>query len=127
MGLNEEQFYDEGLIAIVPMGFCYPGKGKSGDLPPRPECAATWHRPILQQLPNIQTTLLIGQYAQGFYLPGEYPTLTDRVRDWRRFAPDHYVLPHPSPRNQLWLRRNPWFEAETVPQLRETIHQVLAL
>ena len=127
MGLADEQFYDERLIAIVPMGFCYPGKGRSGDLPPRPECATTWHGPILDQLPDIQTTLLIGQYAQGFYQPGKYNTLTERVRDWRRFAPGQFVLPHPSPRNQLWLRRNPWFEDQVIPALQETIRQVLEL
>ena len=127
MGLSDAQFYDERLIAIVPMGFCYPGKGRSGDLPPRPECAATWHRPILDLLPDIEATLLIGQYAQGFYLPGSYSTLTERVQDWRRFAPSQFVLPHPSPRNQLWLRRNPWFEEQVVPALQETIRQVLEL
>ena len=127
MGLSDEQFYDEQLIAIVPMGFCYPGKGKSGDLPPRPECARTWHGRILDQLPNIQTTLLIGQYAQGFYQPGSYSTLTERVRDWQRFAPGQFVLPHPSPRNQLWLRRNPWFEEQVVPALQDTIRQALEL
>ncbi|MBT8146671.1 MAG: uracil-DNA glycosylase family protein [Gammaproteobacteria bacterium] len=127
MGLTDEQFYDEQLVAIVPMGFCYPGKGRSGDLPPRPECAPTWHRPILDLLPNIQTRLLIGQYAQGFYQPGNYTTLTDRVRDWQRFAPEQYVLPHPSPRNQLWLRRNPWFEEQVIPVLQETTRRVLEL
>jgi len=125
MGLSDEQFYDERTIAIVPMGFCYPGKGKSGDLPPRTECANTWHGPILDLLPNIQTTLLIGQYAQRYYQPGSYATLTERVRDWRRFAPSQFVLPHPSPRNQLWLRRNAWFEEQAVPALQKTIRQVL--
>lgn len=127
MELSDEQFYDERSIAIVPMGFCYPGKGKSGDLPPRPECATTWHDSIMDLLPDIQTTLLIGQYAQGFYQPGSYATLTDRVRDWQRFAPRQFVLPHPSPRNQLWLRRNPWFEEQVIPSLQKTIHQVLEL
>jgi uracil-DNA glycosylase len=125
MGISDAQFYDQQLIAIIPMGFCYPGKGRSGDLPPRTECAPTWHAPLLQQLPDIQTTLLIGQYAQAFYQPGDYPTLTARVRDWRRFAPAQFVLPHPSPRNQLWLRRNPWFENEVVPSLQQTIRRVL--
>jgi len=127
MGLSDQQFYDEQTIAIVPMGFCYPGKGKSGDLPPRAECATTWHRPILDLLPNIQITLLIGQYAQGFYQPGGYSTLTERVRDWHRFAPDQFVLPHPSPRNQLWLRRNPWLEEQVVPAMQMAIRRVLEL
>jgi len=126
MGLTDEQFYDERQIAIVPMGFCYPGKGKSGDLPPRPECAATWHAQILELLPRIQTTLLIGQYSQGYYQPGNYGSLTERVQDWRRFAPKQFLLPHPSPRNQLWLRRNPWFEEQVVPAMQKTIRQVLA-
>lgn len=125
MGISEAQFYDEQLIAIIPMGFCYPGKGRSGDLPPRTECAPTWHAPLLQQLPDIQTTLLIGQYAQAFYQPGDYSSLTARVRDWRRYAPAQFVLPHPSPRNQLWLRRNPWFENEVVPSLQLTIRRAL--
>jgi uracil-DNA glycosylase len=125
MGLSDEQFYNETDIAIVPMGFCYPGKGRSGDLPPRPECARTWHGPILELLPNLETTLLIGQYAHHYYLRGSYPTLTDRVRDWRRFAPRQFVLPHPSPRNQLWLRNNSWFEAELVPALQFAIRRIL--
>lgn len=125
MGVDEAQFYDESRIAIVPMGFCYPGKGKSGDLPPRPECASTWHLQLLQQLPNIQCTLLIGQYAQNYYLPGDYKTLTARVRDWKKFAPRNYVLPHPSPRNQLWLKRNSWFEESVVPSLQESVQHLL--
>ena len=125
LGVSDEQFYDPDQFAIIPMGFCYPGKGKSGDLPPRPECAATWHDRLQRLLPEIRCTLLIGQYAQGHYLPGDYASLTERVRDWQRFAPDTWVLPHPSPRNQLWLRRNPWFEAETVPALRQAIGAIV--
>ncbi len=125
MGISDAQFYDEALVAIVPMGFCYPGKGKSGDLPPRPECAPQWHDLLLNFLPNIECTLLIGQYAQNYYLPGTYKTLTDRVKHWRDCAPDTYVLPHPSPRNQIWLKKNIWFEQDVLPQLRETIKSVL--
>lgn len=121
MGVDSETFYDEAKIAIVPMGFCYPGKGKSGDLPPRPECAPKWHELILNQLGDIRCMLLIGQYAQNYYLKDGYDTLTERVRNWREHAPRTYVLPHPSPRNQIWLKKNAWFEEEVVPQLRETI------
>lgn len=125
MGVNDDIFYDETKIAIVPMGFCYPGKGNGGDLPPRPECAPTWHDKILAYLPNIQCTLLIGMYAQNFYLDTNHKNLTERIMSWREFAPEVFVLPHPSPRNQLWLKRNEWFEDETVPALREVIEELL--
>lgn len=125
MGMTDDEFYDDALVAIVPMGFCYPGKGKSGDLPPRPECATQWHKAILERLPQIHCTLLIGQYAQNYYQPSDYKSLTERVRDWRKFAPSTYVLPHPSPRNFVWLRKNPWFEQQTVPHLRKTVHAIL--
>jgi len=121
MGVDSETFYDEAKIAIVPMGFCYPGKGKSGDLPPRPECAPKWHESILDQLGDIRCTLLIGQYAQNYYIEDGYDTLTERVRNWREHAPRSYVLPHPSPRNQIWLKKNAWFEEEVIPHLRESI------
>lgn len=124
MGIDENCFYDESLVAIVPMGFCYPGKGKSGDLPPRPECAPTWHDKVLACLPNIQCTLLIGQYAQARYCESPAKTLTQRVLTWRDYAPVQYLLPHPSPRNQFWLTRNPWFEAEAVPALQQTIKSI---
>lgn len=124
MGVDDDTFYDENKIAIVPMGFCYPGKGNGGDLPPRPECAPTWHDKILAQLPNIQCTLLIGMYAQNFYLDTNHKNLTERIMSWREFAPEVFVLPHPSPRNQLWLKRNEWFEDETVPALREVIEEL---
>lgn len=125
MGVDSETFYDETKIAIVPMGFCYPGKGKSGDLPPRPECAPEWHERILSELSDIRCTLLIGQYAQNYYLKDGYTTLTERVRSWREQAPRNYVLPHPSPRNQIWLKRNGWFEEEVIPHLRESIRALL--
>ncbi len=127
MGISTELFYDRNSIAIMPMGFCYPGKGHGGDLPPRPECAPLWHNKILALLPAIQCTLLIGMYAQNYYLDTDHKNLTERVKCWQEFAPELFVLPHPSPRNQLWLRRNAWFEAETVPALRETVQQVLQL
>ncbi len=125
MGVDSETFYDVDKVAIVPMGFCYPGKGKSGDLPPRPECAPQWHERVLTQLKDVRCTLLIGQYAQNYYLEDRHKTLTERVEHFQEIAPATYVLPHPSPRNQLWLRRNPWFEERVLPQLKETIGALL--
>lgn len=119
--MGKEQFYDESRIAIVPMGFCYPGRGKSGDLPPSPECAPLWHERLLRQMPALELILLVGGYAQNHYLDGPRETLTARVRRWRDFGPRYFPLPHPSPRNTLWLRRNPWFDAEVVPDLRERL------
>ena len=119
MGLSRQEFYDERKIALVPMGFCYPGKGKSGDLPPRPECAPLWHEKLFSQMP-IKTRLLIGQYAQNYYLKDKLP-LTQRVKNWRDYLPDFYVLPHPSPRNNIWLKKNPWFEDEVIPAMAKSI------
>ena len=127
MGVTDAEFYDTSHIAIVPMGLCYPGKGKSGDLPPRPECAPAWHAEVFKRLPNIECTLLIGQYAQNYYAAGNHKTLTSRVTDWQKFAPSRVVLPHPSPRNELWLRKNPWFEREVVPYLQSTIRALLCV
>ena len=124
--VSREQFYDPTLFAIMPMGFCYPGRGKSGDLPPRPECAPTWHQQLLEQLPNIELTLLIGQYAQRYYLKKRYRTLTETVYHWRDVGPALFPLPHPSPSNRYWLSKNPWFEQETVPALRRRMQQALA-
>ncbi len=125
MGIDSQTFYDSSKIAIIPMGFCYPGKGRSGDLPPRPECAPTWHEKLMAALPAIECKLLIGNYAQRYYLSDDFKTLTDRVRNWRDFAPDTFVLPHPSPRNRLWLKKNSWFEADTVPVLQKTVQSIL--
>ena len=126
MGVDDETFYDVDRIAIMPMGFCYPGKGKSGDLPPRPECAQRWHQPLRDLMPEIQLTLLIGQYGQNYYLHDEFKTLTERVKHWRDYPPDYFALPHPSPRNQLWLKKNPWFEQEAIPELQSRIRHYLA-
>lgn len=127
MGVTREQFYDERQVAIMPMGFCYPGKGRSGDLPPRPECAPHWHQRLRDQLPNIELTLLVGQYAQRYYLPVvKSLNLTERVRHWRDYLDDGFFpLVHPSPRNRLWLKRNPWFLEELVPELQYRIKSVL--
>jgi uracil-DNA glycosylase len=122
--LEHEVFYDESKIAIVPMAFCYPGKGKSGDLPPPPICSELWHEKLLAQMPNIEMTLLVGSYAQNRYLGKSRETLTDRVRRWQDFAPTYWPTPHPSPRNQFWLRRNPWFEEEVVVALRKSVAQL---
>ena len=124
--LEPEAFYDESLIAIVPMGFCYPGRGKSGDLPPPPDCAPLWHARLLAAMPRLELTLLVGSYAQKHYLGASRETLSQRVQRWREFGPDRFPLPHPSPRNTLWLKRNPWFEAEVVPALRQRVAAVLA-
>lgn len=125
LGIDRAVFYDARRIAILPMGFCYPGTGTSGDLPPRPECAPAWRAPLLAGLRQLQLTLVIGSYAQAYHLPDAAPTLTDAVRDWRRHWPHTLPLPHPSPRNNLWLKRNPWFEAEVLPALRLRVAEVL--
>ena len=128
LGVEPDAFYDESKFAIVPMGFCYPGRGTGGDNPPRPECAPLWHDAVLKTLPDITLTLLIGTYAHGYYLrERRKPTLGDTVKAWRDYEPSGFIpLVHPSPRNQIWLKRNPWFEAEVVPHLRERISQALA-
>ncbi|SDJ56800.1 uracil-DNA glycosylase family protein [Microbulbifer yueqingensis] len=126
MAVDRETFYDESRIAIIPMGFCYPGRGKGGDLPPRPECAATWHARLLELMPDLRLTLLVGQYAQRYYLPHWYGSITENVRHFGDALPQGYFpLPHPSPRNTLWLRKRPWFEAEVVPQLQLQVRKIL--
>lgn len=125
LGVGQETFYDEKSLAILPMGFCYPGTGKAGDLPPRPECAPQWRARIMAQLPRIELTLVIGQYALAHYFPGRYVNLTEAVQDWPNRAPDIIVLPHPSPRNNLWIKRNPWFESALIPVLQQRIAQIL--
>jgi uracil-DNA glycosylase len=125
MQLDHEQFYDERQLAIIPMGFCYPGKGKSGDLPPRPECAPQWHARLLTELPALKLTVLIGQYAQHYYLGNRRRSLTDTVQDWQACLPNYFPLPHPSPRNIRWFRNNPWFEAEVLPEFRKHIRAAL--
>lgn len=125
MGVSRDDFYDPAKIAILPMGFCYPGTGSSGDLPPRPECAPAWRKPLLNALHRLQLTLVIGSYAQVWHLGEEAANVTATVQDWRRYWPEQMPLPHPSPRNNIWLKRNPWFEAELLPQLRKRIARVL--
>ncbi|MDE2249401.1 MAG: uracil-DNA glycosylase family protein [Pseudomonadota bacterium] len=127
LGLDRDTFYDAGRVAIVPMGFCFPGTGRGGDLPPRPECAPTWQPRLLPLLAQVRLTLLIGQYAQaGLLGAARAATLTDTVRAWRtHLAHGLLPLPHPSPRNQLWPKRNPWFEQELLPVLRERVRALL--
>jgi uracil-DNA glycosylase len=126
LGLDRATFYDPRRLAVLPMGLCFPGTGKGGDLPPRPECAAAWRERLLAQLANLRLTLVIGQYALAWHLPEAKGSLTARVAAWREYGPGLLPLPHPSPRNQLWLKRNPWFEAELVPRLRERVAEALA-
>jgi uracil-DNA glycosylase len=127
LAVDRDAFYDENRIAIVPMGFCYPGVDKNGgDAPPRKECAPLWHARVLALMPEVQLTLLVGQYAQRSYLgKRREKTMTETVRNWRSYGSETLPLPHPSWRNTAWLKRNPWFEAEILPTLRETVSQML--
>ena len=125
LGLPRETFYDPKLVAILPMGFCYPGTGSSGDLPPRPECAPAWRERLLGRLTKLQLTVVIGRYAQAYHLRDETTSLTDIVRRWRDYGPGIVPLPHPSPRNNIWLARNPWFEKELIPVLRKRVSLTL--
>jgi uracil-DNA glycosylase len=126
MGVTREIFYNPRHIAILPMGFCYPGTGKTGDLPPRPECAPAWRDQLLRHLHRVEVTLVIGQYAQAYHLRGAHASVTETVRAWRSYGPALMPLPHPSPRNNIWLRRNPWFEEQLVPRLQQRVSDALA-
>ena len=127
MGVGRDVFYDESLVAIIPMGYCYPGRGRGGDLAPRRECAALWLDQLLARLPGIELTLLIGQHAQRHFLGSRRKgSLADTARAWQEYAPDYLPLPHPSPRNQPWFQRHPWFERQVVPVLRARISALSA-
>lgn len=126
LGIRHEVFYDAKQVAILPMGFCFPGTGKSGDLPPRPECAPAWRAALMSRLQARKLTLVIGQYAQSYHFPNETASVTETVQAWRKYWPHTVPLPHPSPRNNLWLKRNPWFEEELIPILRTRVSEVLA-
>lgn len=127
LGIDKETFYDRSKIAIVPMGFCYPGTGKSGDLPPRKECAIHWHQKLLKAMPNIELTLLIGNYAQKYYLKKTYKkNLTTTVMAYEEYLPKYLPLPHPSPRNQYWMKKNDWFPYEVLPILKSTIKKLFS-
>ena len=125
LGVRSEVFYNPEQFAIVPMGFCYPGTGNSGDFPPRPECEPAWRKPLLEQLPNIVLTVVLGKYAQNFHFGKSRITLTERVKSWQRYWPNKIPLPHPSPRNNIWLYKNPWFEEELLPRLQKKVAELL--
>lgn len=126
LGVDRSTFYDATKIAILPMGFCFPGTGQGGDLPPRPECAATWRRRLLSRLSRLELTLVIGQYAAAWHLPdGGSTKLSEVVAGWETHWPRLFPMPHPSPRNQRWLRQNPWFERDVLPKLRTRVRALV--
>jgi len=126
LDIDNELFYDETKIALMPMGFCYPGKGRSGDLPPRKECAPLWHAALLKEMKNIKLTLLIGQYAQAYYLrENNKRNLTETVKNYTEYLPDYLPLPHPSPRNNIWQKKNPWFAKKLLPKLKANVELAL--
>lgn len=126
LGITSEQFYDPDLIALVPMGFCYPGSAKSGDNPPRPECAPLWHEELLTHIPTDRLEVIIGTYAQARYIADRAPSLTETVANWEDYLPSQVVLPHPSPRNNHWVKKNRWFEAETLPAVKTRVNEILS-
>ena len=127
MGVDRRTFYDAATIAIIPIGLCYPGRGGGGDLPPRRECASLWLAPLLARLPRVETTLLIGSHAQRQFLGSRRKrSLTETTRAWREYAPRFAPLPHPSPRNQPWFARHPWFESQVLPALRARVKALVA-
>ena len=127
LAMEREQFYNPDMLAIMPMGFCYPGKGKSGDLPPRPECAPKWHPQVFEQIPRLDMILLVGQYAQNAYLPKEQTrgSMQQRLMDWDYESGKFLPLPHPSPRNRRWLKTNAWFEQRVIPIIRKRFWNAL--
>lgn len=126
LDVDRETFYNTEKFSIMPMGYCYPGKGKSGDNPPRSECAPLWHLKVLSHLPNLELIILIGSYAHNYYLGSQKKkTLAGTVREFREYEPAYLPLVHPSPRNQLWLKNNPWFEKQVVIYLRERVAELI--
>lgn len=125
LGVDEKTFYDPAKFAVMPMGFCYPGRGKSGDNPPRKECAPLWHGRLLEFMPRIKLKILVGSYAQKFYLAGRMKeNMTETVRNWKEYLPGFFPIVHPSPRNEIWLAKNRWFEKDTVPELKKALARV---
>ena len=126
MGVDDEVFYDIKKIGIMPMGFCYPGRGKSGDNPPTKECAPQWHDKLFDYIEKPELTLLIGKYAQDYYLGNtSKSTLTETVKNYKEYLPQYFVLPHPSPRNNIWMKKNSWFKEEVLPSLKESVARIL--
>jgi uracil-DNA glycosylase len=125
LGVTRDVFYDPKQIAILPMGFCFPGSGKSGDLAPRAECAPAWREQLLGHLNQLQLTVVLGKYAQNYHFGEASSSVTDLVKGWRTYWPNTVPLPHPSPRNNIWLRKNPWFEIELLPSLRQRVTEAL--
>ncbi len=126
LSIDKPTFYNTNLIALMPMGFCYPGTGKSGDLPPQPECAPLWHDKLLALMPNLKLVLLVGQYAQNYYLGNKAKSnLTETVHHFKSYLPNYFPLPHPSPRNNIWQAKNKWFEHEVLPDLKKQLEQII--
>lgn len=126
MDVNKETFYNPKKIALIPMGFCYPGKGKSGDLPPRKECAPLWHPSLLIEMKQVKLVLLVGKYAQDYYLKEQAKKkLTETVKNYKEYLPNYFVLPHPSPRNNIWMAKNEWFKLEVISKLQQIIKEAL--
>lgn len=126
LGVAKNEFYNSRLFAIVPMGLCYPGKGKNGDLPPRKECAQLYFEELFSLMPNIELKIVIGRYAQEYHLKNSMgKSLTETVKNWKDYLPGHIVLPHPSPRNVAWFRKNPWFEKDVLPYLKQRIKMII--
>lgn len=128
LGIDKAIFYNPNIVALMPMGFCYPGKGKSGDLPPRSECAPLWHKLIIDKLKNLELTILIGQYAQKYYLKENADeNTTENVRNYKKYLPQYFPLVHPSPRNQIWQAKNKWFEKDVLPELKKRVAACIKL
>ena len=124
--VTKEQFYDPKLFALIPMGFCYPGKGTSGDLPPRKECAPLWHKKLLDEMHQVELILLIGQYSQRYYLKDKkHENITENVRYFKEYLPKYFPLPHPSPRNFIWMNKNDWFTTDVLPELKNRVTAIL--
>tara|TARA_R100000935_G_scaffold23395_1_gene42743 strand:+ start:58582 stop:59151 length:570 start_codon:yes stop_codon:yes gene_type:complete len=126
LGVEEQTFYNTDNFAILPMGFCYPGKAKTGDLPPRKECAPLWHKAVLKEINNASLVFLIGSYANNYYLPKDGKNLTERVENFNEFLPEYWPLPHPSPVNRFWRAKNPWFEESIVPLLQKKVAEIIS-
>lgn len=126
MQISEDDFYNENKVAILPMGFCFPGSKKSGDIAPPKVCASLWRHSLISHLKSVRLTIILGQYARQYHMPDSKLNLTDTVKQWQDYAPEQFVLPHPSPRNQYWFKQNLWFEENVIPALQQRVKQVLA-